>query len=108
MTTLMAGASYGAYYANRHETVSKLLGNNRVVIGVLFLLGIVMCTMSDMGRMIESGEKGVMMVIGAVLGSVALILTVWGLVSGSELAMKWLLVDILLLWFITTVKHAIV
>ena len=83
-----------------------LLGSNRAGIGVLAAIGWAMCVVG--GSRTSSSFRGPVGVLASILGVVALVLIVLGLITGSETALVALAADIGFLWLVATTRHAIV
>jgi hypothetical protein len=81
-----------------------LLGSNRAGIGVLATIGWGMCMVG--GSRTTSSFKGPAGVLASVLGVVALVLIVLGLITGSETVLLALATDIGVLWLVATTRHA--
>ena len=83
-----------------------LLGSYRTGVLALGILGISMCTI---GAQINEGSfgKSPYTILASLLGGGALVLIVVGLVIGSRAVFLAVASDILVLWAMATVRHAI-
>jgi hypothetical protein len=97
ITTLLAGGAIGVYFLFTNNA-----GGYRIPILLLTFIGIAMCALSE-------GTKGNKVYIGiaSALGILALVLAVYGLVTGAKIAFILLVGTILLLWLISTIRHAL-
>ena len=82
-----------------------LLGSNRAGIGVLAAIGWAMCMVG--GSRTTWSFKGPVGVLASILGVVALVPIVLGLITGSETALVALAADIGVLWLVATTRHAL-
>lgn len=98
ITTLLIGATAWLYFAN----ISSV-GSFRVPILLLGVLGIAMCAFSG-GNVPASGA---FMVITSTLGIIALIIIVYGLITGAKIAFIILAFTVFALWLISTFRHVI-
>jgi hypothetical protein len=73
-------------------------GSHRWAAGTIGILGMATCSLGEKG-------KGAMVRLLAVLGTIALALFVWAIVTGSLTPLSLLVVDIVLLWVASTVRH---
>lgn len=83
-----------------------LLGSERSAIGMLGVLGYAMCYAAGTPKAFLS-MKGGYRTLSSVLGAVALLIFVVGLIWPSETWLVLLAADILLLWAIATVRHGV-
>ncbi|MBI3984748.1 MAG: hypothetical protein HY344_02285 [Candidatus Levybacteria bacterium] len=102
-TTLLALLTLGLYFAMTKGIDVPLISGYRAGILLLAFFGILMCASSPG---FSSGSSVLVMAAG-VLGFLALILIIYGLVTGTELAFTLLTVTILVLWAISTFRHFI-
>jgi hypothetical protein len=73
-------------------------GSHRWAAGVIFGLGVVTCGLGSPGR-------GAATLLLATLGVLALVLAVLALITGSLTPLSILVVDIVLLWAASTLRH---
>jgi hypothetical protein len=88
-------------YATTHEgwNVPLIGTSHRWAAGAIMLLGMVTCGLGSPAK--GSGTK-----LLASLGALALLLGVLALVTGSLTPLSLLVADIVLLWTLSTVRHA--
>lgn len=98
VTTLLAGIT-GWYY---FVTVGGNTGYRMPVL-VLGLIGMTMCAFSGG----TTPANGAFVAVASTLGVLALILVVYGLITGAKIAFVLLAGTILLLWLAATFRHAI-
>lgn len=75
-------------------------GSHRWAAGVIAVLGSLTCGLGSPGR-------GTATKLLATLGTLALVLAVWALVTGSLTPLSLLVVDIVLLWAVSTLRHSV-
>jgi len=82
-----------------------LLGSYRTGVAILGFIGIAMCAS---GSQVGEGKqmRAPLTVAISFLGAAALVLVVWGLIVVSEAVFTALAIDIVVLWAITTLRHA--
>jgi hypothetical protein len=88
-----------------------LVGTPRAGILALGAIGIAMCSIGTRSTDLGSGRDLVRrpgMLAGTVLGSLALVLVVVGLIVGTEEMLVALAAVLVLMWAIATVRHAVV
>ncbi len=96
LTTLVALA----YAATREGWGVPLIGDShRWAAGAIMLLGMATCARGEL-------SKGIATKLLAVLGIAALGLGVLALVTGTLTALSLLVADIVLLWAVSTLRHA--
>lgn len=103
ITTILAAATLGLFYAMSRGIELPLITNYRWGVMALALIGIVMCAFSGAGK----GATGPFITIASILGVAALILIVYGLVTGAKIGFVLLSFTILALWVVTTFHHLI-
>ncbi|MBI4260340.1 MAG: hypothetical protein HY658_07220 [Actinobacteria bacterium] len=96
----------GIYLAVERAWGWPLLGSYRTGVLALGVVGMAMCSLSSPAR--SSGWSNALVGIAAALGAAALVLVVVGLTGGSRTAFVWLSADVLVLWGVSTVRHAFV
>jgi len=104
VTTLLVGMvalTYAAYAAGWAIPVIDDARGATLLIGAV---GLTMCIVGGSGSVIASPDA--FMVPASVLGGVALLLIIAGLITGWSLAVPLLAAVTLLLWTISTVRHA--
>lgn len=100
-TTLAAGAGLLAYA--KYQNWQSWLTGPRLGVIVLGVIGIMMCALGA-GEPMPSGSPWS---IGlSIMGGLALVLIIAGLITGSKLVFFALAADILVLWFLATLRHA--
>ncbi len=105
-TTILAGAAVAITVAVTQEWDWPLLGSVTAGIVVLGAVGWAMCILGGRSTT-EWSMKNPFTVTMAVLGSVALVLIVIGLFSGSETVLVSLAVVTIVMWMASTTAHAI-
>jgi hypothetical protein len=106
VTTILAVSVGAATLAVTDDWDWALLGSTRAAVGAVGAIGLVMCIVG--GSRDESPVKGTFGVVATALGIAAFALIVLGLITGSESVLIALAGVIAFLWFITTLRHAIV
>ena len=102
--TLVTALAVGVYLANHYAWNVWLVGDsNRWAIAAVGVLGIVGCSL---GRPTENTTSTMSMVLGA-LGMASLVVAVIGLVSGSQAMLGLLTLLVVVLWFASTLRHAV-
>jgi hypothetical protein len=87
-----------------------LLGSTRSAIVTMGILGYAMCMIGIRGSAMTSGKdlaRGPFMIAASVLGAIALVLAIVGLVVGTETMAVLLAVDLLVLWMVATLRHLV-
>lgn len=103
-TVLAAGAAYIGYVGAK-GLAYPLFSSHRVAVFVLLVLGLGGCIFaSSIGS--TPDWKNPMMILGAVLGGLALLLILIGLIKPSGTIVAWIAADIVVLWLIATLRHA--
>ena len=105
-TTILAGAAVAVAVAVTQEWGWPLLGSVTAGILVLGAVGWAMCILGGTSTT-DWSMKNPFTVTMAVLGSVALVLIVIGLFSGSETVLVSLAVVTVVMWMASTTAHAI-
>ncbi|HSX01457.1 MAG TPA: hypothetical protein VLF67_04410 [Candidatus Saccharimonas sp.] len=100
VTTVLAAGTGLLVYAKSQNWSSWLTGP-RLGILVLGAIGVAMCATGSISMTSGSGWS----IILSVMGGLALVLIVAGLITGSALAFYALAADILALWLLATVRH---
>lgn len=106
LTTILAISVGAATLAVTEDWDWALLGSTRAAVGAVGAIGLVMCIVG--GSRDVSPVKGAFGVVATALGIAAFVLIVLGLITGSESVLLALAGVIGFLWFITTLRHAIV
>jgi peptidoglycan/LPS O-acetylase OafA/YrhL len=100
VTTILAAATGMLAYAKYQNWQSWLIGP-RLGIAVLGGIGMAMCAFGS-----DNFAHPTAWTVGlSVLGVIALVLVVAGLITGSQLTFFALAVDILALWLLSTLRH---
>lgn len=104
ITTLLAFLVAGLYFARTTSgmQLSLISDGYRWAIIALAVIGIGMCSFSSPAT--TSGTN-MFIVLAGILGVSALILIIYGLVTGAKIAFTLLAMTILSLWLIATVRH---
>ena len=106
VTTILAVSVAAATFAVTEEWDWALLGSTRAAVGAVGAIGLAMCIVG--GSRDASPVKGTFGVVATALGVAAFVLIVLGLITGSESVLLALDGVIGVLWFTTTLRHAIV
>jgi hypothetical protein len=110
ITTVLAGLVGAVVLAVTQGWAWPALGSPRAGILALGVLGIAMCSIGTRSEDMATKDALVRhpgMIAGSALGGVALVLLVAGLVVGSEALLVVFAIDLLLLWAIATLRHAV-
>jgi hypothetical protein len=102
-TTLLTAATIGTYYGVVNGLNMPFISGYRAGIIVLAIIGVAMCALS--GRSTTAG--GIFVTLASILGAGALLLILYGLITGAKLAFVLLALDIIVLWIISTIRHAV-
>ena len=106
VATLLGVAGAAVLFVVVRDWGWPLLGSYRMGVLALGAIGIAMCTMSGIGE--AAGTKSFSVTLGGVLGSVAGIVFVIGLITGSETLLLTLAALMAILWGFTTIHHTAV
>jgi hypothetical protein len=110
ITTTLAGAVVAVTLAVTQGWDWALLGTPRAGVLALGLLGIAMCSVGTRAADMATAEelrRHPAMIAGTVFGAIALVLLVVGLIVGTEAWLVALALDLMVLWLIATVRHAV-
>ncbi len=102
-TTFLAGATFGIYYAMSKGIDLPLITGTRGAILLMGIIGIAMCALSGGAN----NTSNPLVLLASILGITALVLIIYGLISGAKIALLLLMVVILSLWMISTFRHMI-
>jgi hypothetical protein len=108
--TVLAGAVVAVAIATTQDLGLPLLGSTRAGVGVLFVLGYAMCTLGFQPGKLTSVKDlitGPFMLTASVLGVIALVLAIVGIIVTSETVLVALTADLLAAWVVTTTHHAV-
>ena len=86
-----------------------MLGSTRAGIVAVGILGVAMCSIGTRSEDMATRDAFVHhpgMIVGSVLGTVALVLLIAGLIAGTEALLIILAGDLVLLWAVATIRHA--
>ena len=106
VTTILAVSIGAATLAVTEDWDWPLFTSTRAAIGAVGAIGLAMCIVG--GSRDVSPVKGAFGVVATALGIAAFVLIVLGLITGSESVLLALDGVIGVLWFTTTLRHAIV
>src|SRR3990172_6732663 len=106
VTTALAGLTLAVTLAVTQSWGWPLLGSYRSGIGVLFVVGMAMCSTGG-SSIKDASAKGTFLAVASALGAAALLLLVVGLITASETAFVLLAVDIGGLWVVSTLRHVV-
>lgn len=103
VTTLLAVATVGLYYAMSTGITLPIITEYRGAILALAVMGIMMCAFSG------GATRGTDMfiTIASILGVAALVVIIYGLITGAKIAFMILTAVIIALWFVSTLHHVI-
>ena len=109
ITTVLAGLVAMVTLSVTQGWAWPVIESARAGIVTIGILGIAMCSIGT--RSEDMATKDALlhhpgMIVGSTLGAVALVLLVAGLFVGSEALLVVLAVDLLLLWAVATLRHA--
>lgn len=102
-TTILAMASLALFYLMNEEINLPLITNYRGAILALTLIGIGMCAIAGGAQ----GVNNTYTTLSTILGVTALILIIYGLITGAKIAFIGLTITIVSLWFISTLRHIV-
>ncbi len=106
VTTILAGLTVAIAMAVTQGWGWPLLGSVAAGVGVLGAVGWAMCILGGSTKSVPS-MKDPFTVVMSVLGSIALVLIVVGLITGSEGVFVSLAVVTLGMWLVSTTSHAL-
>jgi FtsH-binding integral membrane protein len=106
VTTILAVSVGAVTLAVTEEWDWPLFGSTRAAVGAVGAIGLAMCIVG--GSRDVSPMKGTFGVVATALGVAAFVLIVLGVITGSESVLITLVGVIGVLWFTTTLRHAIV
>lgn len=99
--TLLTALAVLAFFATHEGWNVWLIGDsNRWAAGAIFALGALTCGLG-------SPSKDAFTKLLALLGTIALVLAILAVATGSLTPLSLLVVDIVLLWALSTVRHAV-
>jgi hypothetical protein len=104
-TALLALAVGSVYVANTAGWATPIISDTRGATLLLGIAGFSMCILGGSSATISG--KSAFMVPASILGGAAVVLIIAGLITGWSWIVPWLTADIVLLWAISTVRHAI-
>jgi hypothetical protein len=104
--TILAALVVAVLLAVTQAWAWPLLGDYRFGVIALTILGFTMCTVG-LRATDASAFKQPFMVVGSVLGVVALGLVIFGLIFATQALFAALAITLLALWIVTTVDHAV-
>ena len=105
-TTLLAAVVVGIYAAHTAGWAVPFVENVRWATLLIGGVGLSMCIVGGSGATIVA--KGTFFVVAATLGGAAMLLIVVGVATGWSLALTLLAADTVLLWIVSTIRHAAV
>jgi hypothetical protein len=105
-TTILAGLAVVAVVAALQGWGWPLLGSIAAGVGVVGVLGWAMCLLSGSTRSVPS-MKDPFTIAMSVLGSVALVLIIVGVITASEVVLVALAAVIVLMWVASTSAHLV-
>jgi hypothetical protein len=101
VTTLLVMAAGGLYFAMAAGLKLPLISGYRGAILLLTIIGIAMCALSGG----TTPATGAWAIIAGTLGVVALVVIIYGLLTGAKIAFVLLTITIVVLWAVATVRH---
>lgn len=102
VASVLAIISIGFSYLMVTGYKFPLITNYRWATAVLLVVGIAMCALSGWD---PSGAKSWWITLSSVLGALAIILIIAGIVTGAKTIFMLLAGTIVVLWLLTTVHH---
>jgi hypothetical protein len=105
-TTIMAGLTVAAVVAALQGWGWPLLGSVAAGVGVVGALGWAMCLLGGATRSGPS-MKNPFTVVMSMLGSIALVLIIVGVITGSEGVLVSLAAVTVLMWVVSTTTHVV-
>jgi hypothetical protein len=103
-TTLLTAVVVGIYGAHTASWAVPFVEDARGATLLIGGIGLSMCIVG--GGAATIAAKGTFCYVAGALGGVAMLLTVIGLVTGWSLALTLLAADTVLLWMVSTIRHA--
>lgn len=106
IATGLVVAGVASYVAFLRGPEIAPLTSTRTIAAAVFLLGMTACIVG--GDLSQVGERAQMdrgLVIGSVLGTIALLAATGAMLTGSAVVLAVLVVDTVLLWLLATVRH---
>jgi hypothetical protein len=104
-TALLALAVGLVYVAHVAGWAIPIASDTRGATLLLGIAGFSMCILGGSSATISG--KSAFMVPASILGGAAVVLIIAGLITGWSWIVPWLTADIVLLWAISTVRHAV-
>ncbi len=101
-TIVTVGIAYVSYLTYQGVEF-PITQNMRVWISIMFVAGLAVCAMT--GTPVDQVKKNAMITIASVLGVLAMVIFLWGLITGSKTAVIIMGVDIIALWGVSTLRH---
>ncbi len=102
VTTLLAALVVWFYWSVTKGAAIPFISGYRAGVIALLVIGMTMCAFSTVSN---AGQGNLFVMAAAVIGVCALIIVLYGLITGTKLAFELLTGTILLLWLIATVRH---
>jgi hypothetical protein len=107
VTTLLAMAVAGVYYANSKGLNYPVISGVRGATVVLLIVGMFMCAFGS--RIVGGGFTATpMLTVLSILGGIAFVLAIIGLITGNKTIFAGLAGLTLILWFVSTIRHLVV
>lgn len=109
ITTVLAALVVAVTLAVTEGWAWPMLGSTRAGIVAVGILGVAMCSIGTRSEDMATRDAFVHhpgMIVGSVLGTVALVLLIAGLIAGTEALLIILAADLVLLWAVATIRHA--
>jgi hypothetical protein len=106
VTTLLAAAVVGIFAAHTANWSVPFVEDTRWATLLIGAVGLSMCIVGGSGATIAA--KSTFTVVAGILGGAAMLLVIIGLTIGWSLAVTLLSADTLLLWVVSTIRHAAV
>jgi len=103
-TLFTAAAVYTGWLAHKGRDLPWHL-SHRWVIVILLVAGLVACATGASASAMKTGSP--LTIILSVLGGLSILIAIIGLIKPSGAIVAWLAITILVLWTVTTVRHAV-
>ncbi|HTI29872.1 MAG TPA: hypothetical protein VL687_05910 [Methylomirabilota bacterium] len=104
-TTLLAAVVVGILAAHTANWSVPFVENARWAALLIGGIGLLMCIVGGSEAAIVA--RSTYTVVAGTLGGVALLLVIAGVVTGSSLAVTLVAVDTIVLWLVSTIRHAV-
>lgn len=104
--TLFSAAAVGTYIALLQATDVALISSVRGTVGVVLLLGIIVCAFSDAAALSQAKTASIYRAVVVLIASISGVAGVLAIIFGNEVMLAILVSGIALLWLVATLRHA--